>query len=63
MKLRALLCWVVGHDFKVLARTCHRSWLHASLSSLAGTVAVCRRCDKKWDDICSGCRARNARAS
>ena len=55
--MKRLLCWVVGHDWNVLSHTCHRVITLAHLHPMAGTYAVCRRCQSVWEDRCDACRA------
>lgn len=46
-----VICWIIGHDWKVtmLSRSKHLALVH--LHPLAGCQAKCQRCNKMWDDL------------
>lgn len=49
-----LLCPVIGHAWLVRA-TSDRAITMAGFHPLAGLLADCRRCGKRWDDLPSAC--------
>lgn len=52
-KLKAVVCFFLGHDWKELATSSkHVALCH--LHHMAGTLADCQRCHKRWDDLPAG---------
>lgn len=60
MKLR---CRLFGHDFKTLAIDGDRASIRGHLSTMAGVLAQCRRCNYVWDDLSDFARRAYARDS
>ena len=61
--MMALWCWLTSHRWRVLRASCHvaaveqerAARLGRLVDPLAGAIAKCDRCGKRWFDECMSC--------
>lgn len=52
--IKKIICFIIGHEWRITHRDSGKQAALAHLDSMAGTRAICKRCCKIWDDLRPG---------